>query len=386
MLQQSNKGHRQRLRERFLKSEENSRSQEALLELLLTYAIPLKDVQPLAKELLAEFGSLSGVLDASMEELSNFNGLSDNSAVLLKLVNWIRQHYGEKRVKGKAVKQESQANLFDVLPATKQSQEEFLTEPKPLRHKVITPRGIEMFSKAVLKEAIEILPGLPDTESLDEVRTFLRANLHFNSEQTRQRHAHYIISRMFPDGYADRPLRSFAKAYPDTQELRDVCFYRFLKSEPLETDIIEALILPNPGSGCLSRKMIRKYLSEKFPSSRSIVECGQAVVDALTAAKVVSADRTKINFACRAIPVFSFAFLLHSEFPNPGIYDIEKIENNRLFRAMLWNPEQLLPTLYELRNQGFINKVSEIDSVRQFTIKYTLAEAVEQIVSAGKKG
>ena len=54
-----NKGHRQRLRERFINGEAGSRSDEALLELLLTYAIPQKDVQPLAKQLISEYGSLS---------------------------------------------------------------------------------------------------------------------------------------------------------------------------------------------------------------------------------------------------------------------------------------------------------------------------------------
>jgi len=42
-----NKGHRQRMRDRFAIGDENSRSEEALLELLLTYAVPQKDVQPI---------------------------------------------------------------------------------------------------------------------------------------------------------------------------------------------------------------------------------------------------------------------------------------------------------------------------------------------------
>ena len=53
------KGHRQRLRDRFASGEESSRSEKALLELLLAYAIPQKDVQPLAARLLSEHGSLS---------------------------------------------------------------------------------------------------------------------------------------------------------------------------------------------------------------------------------------------------------------------------------------------------------------------------------------
>jgi len=80
MTETVNKGHRQRLRDRFAGEEKDSRSEEALLELLLTYAIPRKDVQPLAKSLLADFGTLMAVLQAHMKTLSKFNGLTDNSA------------------------------------------------------------------------------------------------------------------------------------------------------------------------------------------------------------------------------------------------------------------------------------------------------------------
>jgi len=130
---------------------------------------------------------------------------------------------------------------------------------------------------------------------------------------------------------------------------------------------------------------IRKRLSEKFPEAKNIVDCGKAIVDALTAGGIAKADRTKISFAYREIPVASFAFVLHSEFPEPGMYDIRKLDENRMIRAMLWNPERLLHVLYELRNQGLISKISEIDNIRQFTTKHTLAGVVEQIVSGGKR-
>ncbi|MEI6703832.1 MAG: DNA repair protein, partial [Deltaproteobacteria bacterium] len=148
---------------------------------------------------------------------------------------------------------------------------------------------------------------------------------------------------------------------------------------------IKDLILPNLGTGCLSRERIRKHLAERFPEARSIPDCGKAIVDALTAAGIAKADRTKISFSYRDISVASFAFVLHSEFPEPGMYDIRKLDENRMIRAMLWNPERLLHALYELRNQGFISKVSEIDNIRQFTTKHTLAGVVEQIVSGGKR-
>jgi len=383
MTDTRNKGHRQRLRDRFAIGEESSRSEEALLELLLTYAIPQKDLQPLAKQLLSEYGSLPSLLETSMETLCQSDGVKENSAVLLKLVDWIRQHHGPTRHDKETLKPLKQVALFETISPDAEQVPPAVAEPR--REKVVRRYGTEMFGKAVLKEAIQILPSLPDSESLDEIRSFLRTKLHFSAEQTRQRYANYITRRMFPEGYADRPLRSFAKAFPDAQELRDVCFYRFLQTEPLEVEIIEDLIIPNLGTGRLSRERIRKRLTEKFPEAKSIVDCGKAIVDALTAGGVVKADRTKISFAYREIPVASFAFVLHSEFPEPGMYDIRKLDENRMIRAMLWNPERLLHALYELRNQGFISKISEIDNIRQFTTKHTLAGVVEQIVSGGKK-
>jgi DNA repair protein RadC len=190
---------------------------------------------------------------------------------------------------------------------------------------------------------------------------------------------------MFPKGYIDAPLRLFAKAYPNAQELKDVCFYRFLLSEPLEVEFIEDLILTNLGTGRLPRKRIRNYLTEKFPNVKSFDNCCKAIVDALTAGGITKADRTNICFRYREIPVPSFAFVLYSEFPEPGMYNIRMLNENRLIRAMLWNPDRLLDTLYELRNHGLISKVSEIDNIRQFTTKYTLDEVVEQIVSRETK-
>ncbi len=318
-----------------------------------------------------------------MESLCQFDGVKENGAVLLKLVDWIRRHYGHKRHEKETRKPLRQITLFEM--TTAELEQAPLAVAEPRREKVIRRYGTELFSKAVLKEAIEILPRLPDSESLDEIRSFLRAKLHFSAEQTRQRYANYIIRRMFPNGYADAPLRLFAKAFPDSQELRDVCFYRFLLSEPLEVEIIEELILPNLGTGRLSRERIRNHLAGKFPESKSIKDCSLAIVDALTAGGVVKADRNKISFAYREIPVASFAFILHSEFPEPGMYDIRKLDENRMIRTMLWNPERLLHALYELRNQRLISKISEIDNIRQFTIKYSLDGVVERIVSGGKK-
>jgi len=62
MAEKGKTGHRQRLKDHFLAGDAKSRSDEILLELLLTFAIGRKDVMPLAQELIRVFGSLSQVL------------------------------------------------------------------------------------------------------------------------------------------------------------------------------------------------------------------------------------------------------------------------------------------------------------------------------------
>lgn len=79
-------GHRQRIKERFLRGGGQDMADYELLELLLTYSIPRKDTKPLAKALIKEFGSYAGVLNASDEKLMNFSGLKENSLIVLKLV------------------------------------------------------------------------------------------------------------------------------------------------------------------------------------------------------------------------------------------------------------------------------------------------------------
>ena len=63
------KGHREKLRERFMADDEVGKTEESILETLLTYSIPRKDVRPVAKNLLKGFGNLSGVLEADHDQL-----------------------------------------------------------------------------------------------------------------------------------------------------------------------------------------------------------------------------------------------------------------------------------------------------------------------------
>jgi DNA repair protein RadC len=79
-------GHRKRLRERFRKAGGQGLQDYELLELLLTYALLRKDVKPVAKDLVAHFGTLAGVLDADLDELQRVPGLGSAAATLVRLV------------------------------------------------------------------------------------------------------------------------------------------------------------------------------------------------------------------------------------------------------------------------------------------------------------
>ena len=74
-------GHRERLRQNFL---DDKLADYELLELLLSYAIPRRDVKPLAKMLLSKFGGIFPILAAPIEELCRIPGMGQNTAIFLK--------------------------------------------------------------------------------------------------------------------------------------------------------------------------------------------------------------------------------------------------------------------------------------------------------------
>lgn len=79
-------GHRERLRQRFLRDGPESLPDYELLELVLTFAIPRSDVKPLAKKLIDRFGSFAEVVAAEPERLMEVKGVKQNTAVALMAV------------------------------------------------------------------------------------------------------------------------------------------------------------------------------------------------------------------------------------------------------------------------------------------------------------
>ena len=80
------KGHRSRMRFKLENYGMRIFDTYELLEMLLYYVIPYRDTNPIAKRLLAEFGSLDGVLSAPVSELAKVDGVGDKCAEFISLV------------------------------------------------------------------------------------------------------------------------------------------------------------------------------------------------------------------------------------------------------------------------------------------------------------
>ena len=90
-------GHRQRLKDRFRAEGLDNFDELYVLELLLFYCIPRVDTNPLAHRLLDHFGSLTGVLEASPEDLEKVEGMGKNASTFLSLIIQVGRYYQVKR-------------------------------------------------------------------------------------------------------------------------------------------------------------------------------------------------------------------------------------------------------------------------------------------------
>ena len=80
-------GHREKMRRRFLETGLEGFADHEALELLLYYAIPRRDTNPIAHALMERYDSLSGVLNAPVEDLEKVEGIGESAAILLSLVS-----------------------------------------------------------------------------------------------------------------------------------------------------------------------------------------------------------------------------------------------------------------------------------------------------------
>ena len=90
-------GHRKRMKERFMKSGLDDFAPHNVLEFLLFYSIPRGDTNPIAHRLIDAFGSLSGVFDATPEELMKVSGVGESTAILISMIPQMARKYLEDK-------------------------------------------------------------------------------------------------------------------------------------------------------------------------------------------------------------------------------------------------------------------------------------------------
>lgn len=106
-------GHRQRVRERFLRVGGDALEDYELLELALQLVIPRRDTKALAKTLLREFGSFSGVFNANEARLAKIKGLGDTTIAHIKVIQAVAARFGRDRIDSEQPILSSWSQLID---------------------------------------------------------------------------------------------------------------------------------------------------------------------------------------------------------------------------------------------------------------------------------
>lgn len=158
-------GHRQRLRERFLSGGATAIADYELLEMILFSAKPRGDVKPLAKSLLAEFGSFAKVVTATPESLYKIPDVGDAVVSAILLVQASTQRLLQEQVLDKPIIQ-SWSALLDYAKAVMAHKkiEEFRILFLNRRNEVIRDevqqRGTidhtPVYTREVVKRALEL--------------------------------------------------------------------------------------------------------------------------------------------------------------------------------------------------------------------------------------
>lgn len=158
-------GHRDRLRQRFLRGGRDAVQEYELLELLLYRAIPRRDVKPLAKNLIKHFGSLSATLGAPKQRLQQIPGLSERIICELKIVEACALTLGQSKISGQPIL----SSWHDVITycrakVAEKTREEFHVIFLDKKNKIITDEKMThgtvdhtpVYPREIIKRALEL--------------------------------------------------------------------------------------------------------------------------------------------------------------------------------------------------------------------------------------
>jgi hypothetical protein len=264
---------------------------------------------------------------------------------------------------------------------------------QPHKTEIAVPSSLPRFAEPVLRvyakdfadHALQHLPQAVKYHSVEDFRNYLADKLRFNSQATRRRSANYIVSRFFPSDVYNEDLPQFAAATAGKPALGEALFYLTCRTEKIVSLVAEEIVFPSLAQGGVSRSRLREYIQSKFPQSKSADHIGQSIARSYQFYGIGSPNRTRLNVSLREGCLASFAYVLHLEFPEPGMHAFERMADGPMHKWLLWDEQWMIQQLYRLREAGLLSKVSEIDRLRQFTTKYTLADAVQRIVALAQE-
>ncbi|MCH7914337.1 MAG: hypothetical protein IH856_15070 [Deltaproteobacteria bacterium] len=240
--------------------------------------------------------------------------------------------------------------------------------------------------KDLASHALKFIPQASEFSDVQAYRDHLGSKLPFNSVATRRRRANYLVNRFFPGEKLHQDLAKFAGAAAGHPCLGDVLFYLAARSEQIIGLTAEEVVWPSLADGGVSRARINEFVRSKLTSEKGSKETTNAIARSYQHYGSGEASRTHLCISLRRGHLASFAYILHLEFPEPGMYTFEKLFDGPMHKWLLWERDWMIEQLYACRQVGLLTKVSEIDAMRQFTTKYPLAEAVDRIVPLLKGG
>lgn len=377
-------GHRERLRQRFQHAPETLLDIERL-ELLLTYAIPRRDVAPLAKDLLDHFGSLPEIFAAPVSTLMNVEGIGESTAVFLQLIHHLM------------ISPNSQAEVWSLDPMSpKQTSQTspqlnlFELESKSAATKQPTAkeRTMRVFANDEIANSLALLPKASGFTSFADFKQFLNEKLPYNAADTRIRRTSYILDRFYPASVLDIPLTFYAANCSAQDDLKPAIFYHILKAEPIAAKVAEELVWPALPLGRVEREQMREFILRYLPdagasSQKNMLRSLFYTYDLLG---VGSTNDTILRFQLHKGTLESFLYILTSEFPKPGMYSFDDLYAGPLHRWLLWDREWIRRQLYNLQDFGILSKVSEIDTVRQFSLALAQPAALRTYFEHPQRG
>lgn len=272
------KGHRQRLKERFLMGDAQAHTDEALLELLLTYAIPQKDVRPLAEQLLATFGDLRKALSADISSLRAVDGIGEHAATLFHLAARIGQSYfsappATTPAEARASDVQVQA---DTTTESRRVVQPAATPDAGVRWRATAPYTANNASKAGLVEEtrLALLAYARLRDSAAVRRELLDGGLPQRSRATRETIVRVIQDRLTawrPPAWFCDDLMAGAEA-PEAPDLRLLLLLHTVRQDRLLYDVLQQVIWPHKQEGLndIGRVDVQRFLDDALPTHPEI--------------------------------------------------------------------------------------------------------------------